>query len=119
MKIPLKPVDFEEGGFTSLAKFFSKRWPTGKLKLSNALSILARVMGYEDYNDAKHSAGNPDQVSLSADEAKKAMLLALNREVAACGYSGEDLFDFLPFNYLSFFEESAPLKSNCGHSRAS
>lgn len=112
MKIPLQPVDFDGGGFTSLAKFLSKRWPTGKLKLSAALAVLARVMGYEDYNDAKHSAGNPDQRSVSAADAKKAMLIALNKEVAEDGYSGEDLFDFLPFNYLIFFEENAPLKSS-------
>lgn len=118
MKIPLQPVDFEEGGFTSVAKFFSKRWPSGKLKLSEAQAILARVMGYENYNDAKHSAGNPGHGSVSADEAKKAMIEALNKEVVADGYSGEDLFDFLPFNYLMFFHENSPLESAGGNTRA-
>jgi hypothetical protein len=117
LKIPLQPVDFEEGGFTSVAKFFSKRWPGGKLKLSEAQAILSRVMGYENYNDARHSAGNPSEGSVSAVDAKKAMLEALNKEVAVDGYSGEDLFDFLPFNYLRFFHENSPLESAGSNTR--
>lgn len=92
-----------------MAKFFSKRWPTGKLKLSEAQAILARAMGYENYNEARHSASNPDQGTISVDDAKKAMLDALNKELNAGGHSGADLFDFLPFNYLAFFEENSPL----------
>jgi hypothetical protein len=117
MKIPLQSVDFEEGGFTSVAKFFSKRWPGGKLKLSEAQAILARVMGYENYNEARHSVGNPGQSSVSADDAKKAMLEALNKEVTADGHSDGDLFDFLPFNYLMFFKENSPLEPANGNTR--
>lgn len=119
MKIPLQLIDFEGGGFSSVAKFFSKRWPGGKLKLHEAQAILARAMGYENYNEARHSVHEPVQASISAADANKSILDALNREVSASGHADADLFSFLPLNYLMFFKDNAPLDPAAGrHSRA-
>lgn len=118
-KIPLSSSDFDSDDFRKVAKYISKKWPIseGKPGLSEAQNKLAKLLGYDDYHDARLSVGiDSNLVNWSADfefDMTQRFYSLLDETISesllhAHWDEFESFVSSLPLQHLSFFNAKAP-----------
>ncbi|WHH49680.1 hypothetical protein QFA96_16490 [Pseudomonas sp. Ap32] len=117
MRVPLYDHDLEtKGGFKRIAKKLQKSWPHSEpIKLTNAMDILSRALGYQSYFHAHRSVNSPSPKKIPdlqpAKERLKFLVLTHPEDMSASPEAINEMVEGLPWHALQATSPKMPQPS--------
>ncbi|MFK3919157.1 hypothetical protein [Pseudomonas fulva] len=114
MRVPLYDHDLEtKGGFKRIAKKLQKNWPHSEpIKLTNAMEILARALGYQSYFHAHRSVNSPSPQKIPdlqpAKERLKFLVLTHPQDMPTSPEAINEMVEGLPWHALQATSPKMP-----------